>query len=107
MNEKLKLLLIILENSALYYATGIWVGFLFSWKMFLYHIFPFMVAIAILEGIFYKGFIFYFEIGGNVSDLERANVAWETLIRAVGWFFLGMVTAKTYLYEVGGHALLQ
>jgi hypothetical protein len=35
MNERLKLLLIILENSALYYVIGVWLGLTFNWKTIL------------------------------------------------------------------------
>ena len=104
MNEKLKLLLIILENSVLYYVVGICLGFLFSWRTFLYYLLPFAIIMAILEGIFYKRFIFTIHVGDKVSDLEEANITWQTLIQAFGWMFLGMMTAKTYLAEVGGHA---
>jgi hypothetical protein len=107
MNEKLKLFLIILENSALYYVIGVWLGLMLSLETFIYYVLPLALLAAALEGVFYKRFVFRVggEVGENGGDLEKANVMWRTLVQEFGWLFLGIITAKTYLAEVGGHAV--
>jgi hypothetical protein len=111
MNERLKLLLIILENSALYYVIGVWLGLAFSWKTIIYYVLPFALLAAILEGVFYKRFVILIREGaangGGNSGLEEMGVMWRTLVQEFGWLFLGITTAKTYLAEVGGRAVLE
>jgi hypothetical protein len=111
MDERLKLLLIILENSALYYVIGVCLGLVLSWKTIIYYILPFALLAAIFEGIFYKRFVIFIREGeaggGGGNDLEKMSVMWRTLVQELGWLFLGVTTAKTYLAEVGGRAVFE
>jgi hypothetical protein len=93
MNWKVKAVLVKLENTALYFATGmLWGKLLYWWHLFLLA-FP-VIAISItLELIHYKRF--KIELGGpEESEYELFLNALETYFNTVIWFLMGFIVAK-------------
>ena len=99
MRQKLKLTLLTLESTALYFGVGFFIALAMDWRGFLSFLLPLALATAVFETLFWKNFVFMF--GGNEFDeLAKFNVFIQTLVNAVLWLLTGYGFGRVYLLEV-------
>jgi hypothetical protein len=97
--QKLKLTLLTLESTALYFGVGFFIALAMDWRSFLSFLLPLTLATAIFETLFWKNFVFMFD-GEDVGELARFNVFIQTLVDAVLWLLAGYGFGRVYLLEV-------
>jgi len=99
LRQKLKLTLLTIESTALYFGVGFFIALAMDWHSFLSFLLPLVLATAIFETLFWKNFVFMFD-GEDVGELARFNIFIQTLVDAVLWFLTGYGLGRVYILEV-------
>jgi hypothetical protein len=93
MNWKVKAVLVKLENTALYFVVGLFLGTVLSWWQLFILFFPFMVLAATLELIYYKKFLVRFP-GPELPERDAFLTALDACFNMMLWFLMGFNVAK-------------